>query len=313
LCFASDLGVSPSQLLFAEGDSCEEFEGWLRLRKSGISVDFRRLLRFGSDHLELRSYLFEDSVIEDVCQKSESSRIESRLCRGIEDDSQIVIHSIFLTGLNDNCLIEKEIGNLINLCHPCIAGPICFIFGSGSQELKVVGLSSTNFSLGDIERENPGWWTPTAKAKAVAGLVLGLRFAHSLGFIHGHLTTNSILFDLDHRIQITDFESGLSGKGIYGFSREQWNPEMDVRGFVSILFEIVVGRPVKDEKDIPADIPNFVSEMIKTGLSDRRRRLLSFRDIFEILKRHNFEIMSGVDSGEVSIFVEWVEFLEQSR
>jgi uncharacterized protein YlbG (UPF0298 family) len=65
--------------------------------------------------------------------------------------------------------------------------------------------------------------------------------------------------------------------------------------------------------DIPTDIPNFVSEMIKTGFSREWRRLSSFGDIFKILKQHNFEIVPGVDSEEVSNFVEWVELLEQSR
>jgi hypothetical protein len=161
-------------------------------------------------------------------------------------------------------------------------------------------------------KSNPKWWTPTAKAKAVAGLVLGFRFAHSFGLIHGHFTTNNIFFDLDHRIQMSDFLRDLSGKGISDFSRQRWNAEMDVHGFVSILIEIVVGRPAKDEMDIPTDIPTFVSKMIKTGLSNEWRRLSSFLDIFETLKQHNFEILSGVDSGEVSTFVEWVELLEQS-
>jgi hypothetical protein len=169
-----------------------------------------------------------------------------------------------------------------------------------------------NFLLGDIVRENPVWWTPTAKAKAVAGLVLGLRFAHSLGLIHGHLTTNNIIFDLNHRIQITGFLRYLSGKGICSFSRERWNAEMDVRGFVSILFEIIVGRPAKDEMDMPGDIPRFVSEMIKASLSSEWRNLSSFRDIFEILKQHDFAILSGADSKEVLAFVEWVELFEQS-
>jgi tRNA A-37 threonylcarbamoyl transferase component Bud32 len=47
------------------------------------------------------------------------------------------------------------------------------------------------------------WWTATAKA--VAGIALSLRFAHSLGLIHGHLTSKNICFDIDHRIQITGF------------------------------------------------------------------------------------------------------------
>jgi hypothetical protein len=44
LFVASDLGVHSHQLLCAENDSCEEFEGLLRMRKPGISVDFRRTL-----------------------------------------------------------------------------------------------------------------------------------------------------------------------------------------------------------------------------------------------------------------------------
>jgi hypothetical protein len=33
----------------------------------------------------------------------------------------------------------------------------------------------------------PGWWTPTAKAKVVAGIALALRFAHGLGLLYGAL------------------------------------------------------------------------------------------------------------------------------
>jgi hypothetical protein len=61
------------------------------------------------------------------------------------------------------------------------------------------------------------------------------------------------------------------------------------------------------------DVPTFVYEMIKSGLSGEWRRLSSFQNIFETLKQHNFEIVSGVDSAEVLSFVGWVEELEQSR
>jgi hypothetical protein len=61
LCVASDLGGHRRQLLFVEGHSCDEFDDWLRMRKSGISVDFRCLLRFVSGHLDLESYQLDDS------------------------------------------------------------------------------------------------------------------------------------------------------------------------------------------------------------------------------------------------------------
>jgi tRNA A-37 threonylcarbamoyl transferase component Bud32 len=43
------------------------------------------------------------------------------------------------------------------------------------------------------------------KAKTVAGIVLALRFAHSLGLVHGQLTTNNIVFDSDHCIEMVQF------------------------------------------------------------------------------------------------------------
>jgi hypothetical protein len=51
-------------------------------------------------------------------------------------------------------------------------------------------------SLSEAISMNPVWWTPTAKAKvkAIAGIVLGLRFAHSFGLIHGHLNSKYIVF-----------------------------------------------------------------------------------------------------------------------
>jgi hypothetical protein len=154
------------------------------------------------------------------------------------------------------------------------------------------------------------WWIPTAKAKAIPGLVLGLRFAHVLGRIHGCLTTKSVLLDSNHRIQIADFLSRLSGDGFSGFSSERWNPERDIRGFVPILFEIIVGRPAKDEADIPAPVPMFVCEMIKSGLSGEYGRLPWFCDIFETLKRHDFGIVSEANSAEVFSSVSCVEELE---
>jgi hypothetical protein len=69
-------------------------------------------------------------------------------------------------------------------------------FAAGSRELKVLGLSSEHESLFEVIGTSPVCGTPTAKAKAkaVAGLVLGVRFAHSLGLVDGHLTpTNSVL------------------------------------------------------------------------------------------------------------------------
>jgi hypothetical protein len=78
LFVASDLGVRPSQLVFAEGDSFQEFHDWLGLNKSGIVVDFRRILRFDSDLSELKNHLLKDSVIEEIGMIVESAGIYQR-------------------------------------------------------------------------------------------------------------------------------------------------------------------------------------------------------------------------------------------
>jgi serine/threonine protein kinase len=167
---------------------------------------------------------------------------------------------------------------------------------------------------------NPIWWTSTVKAKAAAGIVLGLQFAHSLGLLHGHLTGNNILFDLDHWIQIVDFDSIVlevgeseseEGKPLGGFSGEGWTLERDIQAFVLILFEIVAGRPAKDEISVPANIPAFISGIIEFGLSSFSGTSYSFNTILRILKQNNFQIEDGVDSAEVSAFVSWVESAEQ--
>jgi serine/threonine protein kinase len=174
-------------------------------------------------------------------------------------------------------------------------------------------------SLLEIVSFNPLWWTSTVKAKAIAGIVLGLRFAHSHGLVHGHLTMNNILFDSDHCIQIVDFNpivlnigesESKEGAQLGDLSREEWTPERDIQAFASILFEVVFGRLPQSEESIPTGIPDFVSKIIKSGLSPKSGRSYSFDAILDILKQNNFQIEDGVDSMEVSAFVNWVESAE---
>jgi hypothetical protein len=107
-------------------------------------------------------------------------------------------------------------------------------------------------SLAEVASIGPVWWTSTVKAKAVAGIVLGVRFAHSLGLVHGRLTTNNFFFDSDHYIHMVDFKpfglevgesqsQGEKGTKLGGFSGQRWTPQTDIYGFALILFEIVVG------------------------------------------------------------------------
>jgi hypothetical protein len=69
----------------------------------------------------------------------------------------------------------------MNLRHPCISGVIGVALATELNVLKIIGIDFGDTSLSRIVSTSPLWWTPTAKAKAIAGVVLGLRFAHSFG------------------------------------------------------------------------------------------------------------------------------------
>jgi hypothetical protein len=170
-------------------------------------------------------------------------------------------------------------------------------------------LYSEGCSLAEALSVKPVWLTSTVKAKVIAGIVLGLRFLHSLGLIHGGLTTSNIVFDLDHCIQLVDFQPFLLTFRGSESEGEGWTPEVDIQAFGSILFEIVVGEPAEFGISIPADIPDFISTIIISTCGFETR--YSFGDIIRILRENEFRMEDGVDSAEVSAFVSWVESAEQ--
>jgi serine/threonine protein kinase len=243
----------------------------------------------GFDIRRLRDYIVSLSVFEERSQICDSDKVPNQIYHRPEDEFLAFIKS---KPLSEN-IAESDIENLINLRHPCITAPIGFVFRieSGSrQELKIVRLYLEGCSLAEVLSVNPIWWTSTVKAKAIAGIVLGLRFAHSLGLVHGHLTGNNILFDSDHCIEIVDFHpialevseveiegesenESEEGSQFNRFSRQEWTAQRDIQAFASILFELVSGRPLEGEASSLTGIPDFVSRIIKSGLSYLQEKL----------------------------------------
>jgi serine/threonine protein kinase len=316
---AVDIGL---QIRLIDGDSCPEFHRWLQLRRSGILVDFRRIQRESLAVPYLGDYNVNLSAFEEKLIISGSNEVPNQMYHRIEDEFLVFLKSVPLSENVEESQIGKEIEKLINFRHPCVTPPIGFVFPteSGSQqELKMIRLYLEGCSLLEVVSVNPIWWTSTVKAKVIAGIVLCLRFAHSLGLVHGHLTKNNILFDSDHCIQIVDFkpivlEVGKSeseeGTQLVGFSGKGWTPMRDIQAFGLILSELVLGGPLPSEESIPSNIPDFVYTIIRSGLCPISGRITSFNTILDMLKENNFRIDEYVDSAEVSAFVSWVESAE---
>jgi serine/threonine protein kinase len=293
-------------------------------------------LKFDSDFAELSTYEVDISIFEEESVEGVSCGISGEIYRRQDDDCLIVMKSKNISDSVENREIAKAIAKEVNVLHPCISAPIGFVLpveSSELRELKIVGLFVEGCSLAEVVLANPVWWTPTVKAKAVAGIALGLRFIHSFGLIHGNLNSNNIVFDEAHRIQITNFcdmklevgesegESegeGVRGSDVGGLFDEGWTAQANIDGFGSLLFEIIVGHPLivpgnaNSEGTVNLKIPEFVSDIIEAIEWKDYERVNSFNYMIDILKGNAFKIESDVDSEEVFEFVRWIELWEKS-
>jgi hypothetical protein len=238
--------------------------------------------------------------------------------QGCDDGFEILVKSMNVAVGIDIAHLEKRIENLMNLRYPCISSAIGVVLPSRLRELQIIRQYFGGVSMSEVLSASPEWWTPTAKAKAIVGIVLSMRFAHSFGLLHGHLTLDNVLFDDNGVVQISDFfEKSFSEivsnseaiAEVGGFSGEGWRPAADVRAFAELLSRIVIGDSAK-ERACSLSVPAFVLKMIERGQSSDSNATLSFADIFEILKGNHFRILEGVDLKEVSNFVSWIEFSE---
>jgi hypothetical protein len=63
----------------------------------------------------------------------------------------------------------------------------------------------------------------------------------------------------------------------------------------------------------PRRFPGFLRSIVEDALGLESTNKRSFNDILRILKQHNFQIMAGVDSAEVSALVDVIESWENSE
>jgi serine/threonine protein kinase len=235
----------------------------------------------------------------------------------------------------------SEVLALNELRHPCIVRLKGYCLPSQSEGPKVIMEYVGGGTLKKVLRSDiahPKWWDPTRKVIAVVGIVLGMNFIHSKGFIHRDLKPTNILLDEGHRIKISDFGSSriyeadvtMSNVGTPLYmapeaSETTYDLKVDVYSFGLILYEIVSGTGalssctrgdrVKlfvslqsgNRPDIPESVLPITRELIEKCWSASPAERPSFKEIWERLKEVKFKILSGVDTGAVEEFILMVE------
>jgi hypothetical protein len=83
-----------SQISMADGDSCHNFDRWREMRESGIDVDFRRLLRFGSGFDELKDFKSDVRRFGAESAVGVFDRVLSERYLRCEDDLKLVVKSM---------------------------------------------------------------------------------------------------------------------------------------------------------------------------------------------------------------------------
>jgi serine/threonine protein kinase len=315
---ACDVFQSACHISLANGDSCPEYGRWQQLRCLGIQLDFRRIRRFDSGLPSQSDCLLNLNGFREGSLLSANERFLTRKYQECDAGFEIVVKSMNVSVCDDIIRIESRIEKLMNLRHPCISSTIGVVLRSPLQELQIVRPYCPGNSLSEVISTSPGWWTRTAKVKAIVGIVLSMRFAHSFGLLHGHLTEDNVLFNDEGLIQICDFcvqslskvvSNSEAMAEVGGFSGEGWRPAADVRAFAELLSRIVMSDSA-EENECSVSIPGFVFEMIERGQCSNSQATLSFVDIFKTLKGNNFRILEGIDSTEVCNFASWIEFSE---
>jgi serine/threonine protein kinase len=239
----------------------------------------------------------------------------------------------------------REIETQIKLNHPCILRILGFVIVKTFRGAEIHTEFAENGSLESVlkdvaEGKFQSFWNPTGIGIIICGIVLGMRFVHSSGFIHRALDPSNILINGDGKPLISDFETSLPQEfegmwtpepgSIHYTAPEHYRDEIectnkvDVFSFGLILYEILVGSAVfpasmnasptgplpvmrlllKGEMPtIPDTCGSFMKNMISRCWSMNPANRPSFDDILNEFQAQNFQIIPDADPDALRTFV----------
>jgi TPR repeat protein len=256
------------------------------------------------------------------------------------------------TAKNADCaeLIHREAAILKALKHPLILE-----LRAHSPEMSDGGPSiateyAGNGSLADLFAADGQrrLWGPNRIAKAIAGIALAMRFAHSRGAVHRDLRPANILVAWDWTVRIADFgRSAGSAAPRLNRPHAPWQlasvdprylaPECydgtfrgasDVFAFAVLFAEILGGRPALPEAlsrwqiafavsvdgarpEIPESAPPPARALIEDCWAADPDDRPTFEEIVDRLAEMEFKVTADVNSAKVAAFVKRIEEQEQ--
>jgi hypothetical protein len=231
--------------------------------------------------------------------------------------------------------VLREIGLLVSLNHRCVERFISWRF----QDLccfRTMQFGWNFMSNGSLRRvlfhvkngkNIPGWWTHDNISRIIVDMIIGLRYLHSRGIIHGNMKPSNILIDDEYRGIINDIANDRfreipthpqkrrkNDVIIYHAPEVAWGrrvptEKIDVYAFGLILYEMIVGRDAFQKMSqylemllnqtrpvIPETVNHFIAEIMQECWSENPEDRPSFHALYDKLKAARFPFYDDISN-----------------
>lgn len=229
---------------------------------------------------------------------------------------------------------------LLDFDHPSLLKYIGYsLFDLQSRPFLTIISEFAQISLDTSFNKQSDWLTPTQVLINIYGIVSGMKYLHSHGYIHCNLSTETILEDKKYYPKITDFEKmekilddPYKQSKTSTFITKYSAPEViktgnyskcsDVYSFAYILYELITNKkPFEEFKsepeiieaisngfrpEIPSSVPKCYKDLIESCWSEDPDLRPSFHQISRKLEFKEDFILDNVDHVEFQNYIEKV-------